>query len=315
MHNGGEMQKLIIAAGAAFAISLGSAGVAAAEDDAATARAPDNAGNAVAEADDGGGYFAHWSDRVREAQASQPHWITPVATVTPRLEQEFRFDAGFQQAGNGAHLANYGMGKGLELIPTTSNEIILNIPPYEDRTVKKPAQGFGDDPVLLIKQRLLSANEQNGNYIVTAFFGVQAPTGVTAFTNDAWVITPTIAAGKGWGRFAIQGTLGGAFPLSHEGEIGKSIIANVAFQYHFGEFFWPEFEVNTIHWAGGLRDGKTQVFLTPGIIFGRFPIAGGRTKAIVGVGYQFAVAPKLVTTPALTPTYDRQLILTTRLAF
>ena len=304
------MRKAVSAVSAALVISLGLTGVAKA-DDAAPAAASDTANTG---ATTNGSWVDRWFAIVAQAQASQPHWITPVATVTPRLEQELRFDAGFQQAGNGAHLDNYGMGKGLEIIPTTSNEIILNLPPYETRSVKKPAQGFGDDPVLLIKQRLISANEQNGNYIVTGFFGVQAPTGATAFTNDAWVITPTLAAGKGWGRFSIQTTLGAAFPLSHEEEIGKSIISNVAFQYHVGEVFWPEFEVNTTHWTDGPRGGKTQVFLTPGVVFGRFPIAG-RLKAIVGVGYQVAVAPKLTTTPALTPTYDRQLIITTRLAF
>jgi hypothetical protein len=311
------MQKSMLAAGAALVMALGLAGGAAAQDgppEVSTKSPSDDAGTTAQQADPPGGYFAHWYDRVREAQASQPDWITPLATVTPRLEQEFRFDAGFQQAGNGAHLANYGMGKGLELIPTTSNEIILGVPPYEDRTVNKPAQGFGDDPVLLIKQRLLSANAQNGDYIVTAFFGVQAPTGATAFTNDAWVITPTIAAGKGWGRLDVQGTLGVGLPLAHEREIGKSILANLALQYHVGEFLWPELEVNATQWSGGLRDGKTQVFLTPGLVIGRFPIAG-RTKAIVGLGYQVAVGPKLVTTPALTPIYDRQLIVTTRMSF
>ena len=260
------------------------------------------------------GWVDRWFATSDAAKASQPHWMTPVVTVTPRLEQEFRFDAGFQQAGNGAHLDNYGMGKGLELIPTPTNEIILNLPPYEDRTAGRRAQGFGDDPVLLIKQRFLSANEQNGDYIVTGFLGVQAPTGASAFTNHAWVITPTLAAGKGWGDFDIQATVGAALPLSHEAEIGKSIVSNVAFQYHLREVFWPEFEVNTTHWTDGPRGGKTQVYLTPGVVFGRFPL-GRRLKAIVGVGYQFAVAPKLVTTPVLTPTYDRQLIVTTRLAF
>ena len=77
---------------------------------------------------------------------------------------------------------------------------------------KKSATGWNDWPFLTIKQRLLSANEQNGNYIVTAFLGFQAPTGITAFTNDAWVITPTIAGGKGWGDFDIQMTLGFADP-------------------------------------------------------------------------------------------------------
>src|SRR5438477_5012549 len=29
------------------------------------------------------------------AKESQPHWMTPVVTVTPRLEQEFRYDQFF----------------------------------------------------------------------------------------------------------------------------------------------------------------------------------------------------------------------------
>ncbi|MGH6795231.1 MAG: hypothetical protein ACREDH_08545, partial [Methylocella sp.] len=29
-------------------------------------------------------YFATWYDRVDAAQASQPHWMTPITTVTPR---------------------------------------------------------------------------------------------------------------------------------------------------------------------------------------------------------------------------------------
>lgn len=259
-------------------------------------------------------YLDHWFDRVAAAQASQPHWMTPIVTVTPRLEQEFRYDDGFQQAGNGSDLDNYGMGKGLELIPTTTNEVIFGVPPYETRSGKKAAAGFGDTPVFLVKQRFLSADEQSGNYIVTGFLGVQAPTGVKAFTNDAWVITPTLAAGKGWGDFDIQATTGVALPTSHVSVIGDSLITNVALQYHFAQYFWPQFEFNDTYWFNGERRGKDQLFLTPGIVFGRFPIQG-RLKLIVGAGYQFAVSPKLTLVPALTPMYDHQVILTTRLAF
>ena len=78
--------------------------------------------------------------------------------------------------------------------------------------------------------------------------------------------------------------------------------------------FWPELEVNTTHWTNGPRGGLTQVFLTPGLVLGRFPIAG-RLKAIIGAGYQIAVAPALVTSPALTPTYKHQFVITSRLAF
>jgi len=37
-------------------------------------------------------FFQRWFSMVSATQAEQPHWITPVVTVTPRLEQEFRFD-------------------------------------------------------------------------------------------------------------------------------------------------------------------------------------------------------------------------------
>src|SRR2546421_6195146 len=38
------------------------------------------------------GYFADWFNRVDKTQAEQPHWATPLATTTPRLEEEFRYD-------------------------------------------------------------------------------------------------------------------------------------------------------------------------------------------------------------------------------
>jgi hypothetical protein len=79
-------------------------------------------------------YFAAWYDRVHAAQESQPHWMTPLATVTPRLEQEYRYDQSWQQLGNGAQISNFFGGKGLELIPTTTNEILISVPPFLERT-------------------------------------------------------------------------------------------------------------------------------------------------------------------------------------
>ncbi|MGH6969985.1 MAG: hypothetical protein ACREEQ_00105 [Caulobacteraceae bacterium] len=275
---------------------------------AAPPEAPTAASNPVSD------YFAHWMDRVEQAQSTQPHWMTPVVTVTPRLEQEFRFDFGFQGAGDGSHLDNYGAGKGVELIPTTSNEILVNVPPYEVRSGARAAAGFGDDTVLMVKQRFLSANEQEGNYILTGFLAIQAPVGSKAFTNHAWVVTPTLAGGKGWGDFDIQATVGLALPTARAHAIGDSLATNVAFQYHFAQVFWPELELNDTYWMGGERGGLNQLYVTPGVVFGRFPIAG-RINAIVGVGYQIAVSPRLRRTPALTPIYDRQFILTTRMSF
>jgi hypothetical protein len=271
-----------------------------------------NGGNSNADPD--GSYFDDWFARVAEAQASQPHWMTPLATVTPRLEEEVRYDQYWEHLGTGANVETYGSGKGLELIPTTTNEILINAPTYEDRTVKKPANGWGDWPLLTVKQRLISSPEDQGNYIVSAFLGVQAPTGSPAFTNHAWLITPTLAAGKGWGDFDVQATVGAPIPTSHGNTIGIPIVTNVAFQYHLGKYFWPEFEVNDTYWTSGEREGKNQMFLTPGVILGRFDLFW-RVRFIVGVGYQFAVEPKLTTTPALTPTYNHAWIMTVRTAF
>lgn len=259
------------------------------------------------------GYFEDWFKRVDAIQAEQPHWMTPVATVTPRLEEELRFDTDWEQLPhNGARLINIDGGKGLELIPWENIEVLLNAPPYEERSwngkTSPPIAGWGDWPAVTVKYRLASANEQNGNYIVTAFLGISEPSGLDAFTSHTATITPTIAAGKGWGDFDIQSTLGETFPtVSIAKTSNQSVAWNTTFQYHVGEHFWPEFEVNYTYWPTGPKTGWNQVLLTPGIVFGRFPLVD-RTKLIAGIGYQMFASPA-------TPTYNNNLIFTARLAF
>jgi len=165
-------------------------------------------------------YFAAWYDRVDAAMASQPDWMNPITTVTPRLVNQIRYDQSQLFLGNGAQINNYFGGKALELIPTTTNEILINVPAFLQRTNVNPATGFFDWNFLTVKQRLLSANEENGNYILTAFLGFQAPTGVPAFTNKAWIVTPTIAGGIGFGDFDIQGTIGAPIPTANEHAMG-----------------------------------------------------------------------------------------------
>jgi hypothetical protein len=264
----------------------------------------------------GSGFIANWMATANEAQATQPHWMTPLMTVTPRLEQEVRYDQYWEKRGNGSTLDVWDGGKGLEIIPTTTNEILINPPAYQVKgNTGNPASGWLDDQFLIIKQRLLSANEQEGNYIVTAFLGVTAPSGNATFTNGTWIITPTIAAGKGWGDFDIQATSGVGLPTRNQSLYGTVFSNNVTFQYHLYEYFWPEFEVNHTYWAtGSERGGKNQVLLTPGIVFGRFVIKD-RIKFAIGVGYQGAVSPKYTVTSEQTPAYNHAWILSARLTF
>src|SRR3984957_1950232 len=60
-------------------------------------------------------YFADWFPRVTRIQSEQPHWITPLVTVTPRLEEEYRYDQLWQAQPHGKALDNFGANKGLEL--------------------------------------------------------------------------------------------------------------------------------------------------------------------------------------------------------
>jgi hypothetical protein len=48
-------------------------------------------------------------------------------------------------------------------------------------------------------------------------------------------------------------------------------------------------EQNSTFWSGGPLDGKKQVFLTPGLIIGPFPLTGTLHFA-VGAGVQTAVS-------------------------
>jgi len=82
-------------------------------------------------------YFLDWFPRVTRIQSEQPHWVTPLVTVTPRLEEEVRYDQFFQAQQNGRSLDNFGGGKGLELIPFQNTEIILGFPAWLAHCGKK----------------------------------------------------------------------------------------------------------------------------------------------------------------------------------
>jgi hypothetical protein len=264
-------------------------------------------------------YFLHWYNRVDAAYASQPHWMTPITTVTPRLEEEYRYDQNQQFLQNGSEVDNYFAGKGLELIPTETNEVLINVPGFEQRlpdaSKVKSATGFLDGNFVTIKQRLFSANEENGNYILSAFLGFTAPTGITAFTNrPAWIVTPTIAGGIGFGDFDIQGTISYAVPTDERRHLGTSLVSSVTFQYHIGEYFWPEFALNDTQWTSGERANRNQLLIGPGIMFGRFQLYE-HIKLNFGIAYQIAVVPEHHLTDPLIPLFNHGWILSARMTF
>lgn len=235
-------------------------------------------------AQDSGNYFENWFPRVTRTQAAQPHWITPLFTTTPRLEEEFRSDITWTPAAAGDSL-NYGGGKGLELIPTYSTEIILGVPPYQ---VPPNAPAGGGNIPLLLKYRIRARNEERGNYIVTAFLGGSIPAG--RFATKHGSMTPTIAFGKGYRNFDFQSTLGWTIPAGGRRESGTPVAYNMALQYRVLRKLWPELESNVTLWPNGGPKlvGQKQVFLSPGLVAGRFHM-WKRLGFTIGAGEQIAV--------------------------
>lgn len=246
-----------------------------------------------------------WFDRVARTQAEQPHWITPLVTVTPRLEEEYRFDFFHQEMPGGVRTENVDGGKGLELIPARRVEIILGTPPYLSRSPASSTNGWGDTSFLL-KYRLLASNEQAHDGILTLFMGASAPTATHGNGAGHWLFTPTLAAGKGWRGFDVQSTFSVTLPGGALDRLGTPLAWNTAFQYRVLRKLWPELEMNSTFWPNGARSGKNQVFLTPGLVAGRFHL-WKRTGLTIGAGMQIAATR--------FHTYDHNLILTVRLPF
>ena len=258
----------------------------------------------------GGGFLDNYFRMVERAQGSQPHWISPLFTTTPRLNERFRYDFAFQARPGDVDLANYGSSKGLELIFTDHVAVTFGIPSYLVRDAPRGTVSGWADETFQAKYRFASAPESSGNYVFSAFFGVSVPTGGDPFTARVPVYTPTLAFGKGWGSreqgFDIQSTLGVSVPGGDKARVGMPVVWSTAFQAHVARYLWPEFEIALTHWTDGPSDNKWQAIATVGVVAGRFPISG-RLHFDVGFGYQWAISAYR--------TYDSAWLATARLPF
>jgi len=233
------------------------------------------------------GFFVRWDRRALRAQENQPNWLSPVVTSTSRLKQEFRYDMMWQSNGGDATTDNYGGSKGLTTLPFERMEVSINLPPYVVHNGSSQRDGFGDFSILS-KFRILAANRKHGDYALTAFLAASFPTGSYKNGSPHAIITPTIAGGKGLGDFVFEGTLGCDLPSSQTAVLGRRIISNDALQYRHWAKFWPEVEVNSNVYDDGPNDGRKQVYITPGLSAGRFPIHGHLTLTLAA-GTEIAV--------------------------
>ena len=232
------------------------------------------------------GRWRSWLRMAAEAQASQPDWLSPLATTSGRLKQELRLDVFDQPSPNGNRTYQFGGGKGLEFITSSRTQFLVGVPSFTLVSPNPPA-GFGDLP-LMLKFRIASAERSEGDFLLTFILGATAPTGSHRYGAGDAVLSPTLAFGKGWRRFDVQSTFGANLPAGDTARLGRQLLWNTAFQYEAAWKLWPELEVNSTLYQTGPHAGDKQIFLTPGFGFGRVRL-GGRFRFSSAAGMQIAV--------------------------
>lgn len=253
-------------------------------------------------------FFTNWEDRVRDTLAQQPSWPIPLVTASSGLLQVARTDIVRQIAPAGTDTWNYGNTKGVAFVPWYKVEFDLLPPPYIQHN-SSARDGAGDFS-LLLKYRLASGNESHGKYSVSFSLAGTLPTGSYKNGSPAASIAPVLCAGKGFGRFDVQTTVGAILPADSTLKLGRPVIWNVVAQYHAGRFFWPEIENNATFYHGGPNDGREQNFITPGLMLSKFKLEHdprNRLALVVGGGMQIATSH--------FHTYNHGIVLTTRMLF
>jgi hypothetical protein len=232
------------------------------------------------------GLVHRWLRMADKVQATQPDWLSPVATTSGRLKQEFRYDVFDQPAPSGNRQYQLGGSKGIEFTTSPRAQLLLGVPTYTVQSPNGPPAGFGDLP-LQLKFRIASAEPREGNYLVTFILSATVPTGAHRYGSGDAVLTPTIAAGKGWEKFDLQSTFGANLPAGSTARLGRQLQWNTAFQYRAPWKLWPELEANTTFYETGKNAGEKQLFLTPGVGFGRVRVKD-RLRFSTAAGMQIA---------------------------
>src|SRR5580658_9375716 len=256
-----------------------------------------------------GNFYARWSARTNATQSKQPAWAVPLVTTYTGLFQVIRTDIVRQIAPARTGTWNFDNSKAVNfIVPGANTEIAIDLPPYIQHNTKA-VDGWGDFS-FLVKYRIASGNKKHGTYTLSAWALTTVPTGQAKNGSTNASVQPNVGAGKGFGNFDVQSTIGATLPTGAPATTtaGRPILWNAVAQYKVGKLFWPELESNATFFKGGPNDGKTQEFITPGLIIGKCGLhptdAKSRPGLTFGGGMQIATSQ--------LHTYNHALILTAR---
>ncbi|MDE3104682.1 MAG: hypothetical protein KGK08_05850 [Acidobacteriota bacterium] len=255
------------------------------------------------------GFFHQWENRVRTTSARQPGWVVPVVTPSSGIVQLYRADFVRQITPALTTTWNLDNGKGFNLIPFANTEVDVNLPAYIEHNSPKVADGASDFSMVL-KYRFAASNAEAHNYMASLQLQGVAATGSYKNGSAQHSINPTLVAGKGFGNFDVQSSLGGTLPTGQINAIGRTIAWNTVAQYKVGRYFWPEVEANATFFNRGPNNGKVLTFVTPGIMISKIKLrhdAKDRLAFLFGGGMQIA-------TSSFHP-YNHAIVVTSRITF
>ena len=210
--------------------------------------------------------YEHFRGHNAALKEIQPTWMSPLIQPDARLGQSLRLSFSNSYTSTGTRTANYGNWHTLALPEGDRVQINLMAPPYIQNNSPALKDGFGD-PMAEVKFRIASGNTSHGNFIATAMLAETWPTG--SYRNGALtsLYFPTLAAGKMWGRFNIQSTLGGMMPTGKIAAQGRQILWNSTAQVLVGTRLWADLENNATFNFGGPIGGKMENFVTPAAFY------------------------------------------------
>ncbi len=258
-----------------------------------------------------GGLYGWWSARTNATQSRQPAWAVPLVTTYTGLFQVVRTDIIRQIAPARTDTWIIDNGKGVSFIPGGTIELDINLPPYIKHNTAA-VDGWGDFSVLG-KYRLASGNAQHGTYTLSTWALATFPTGAYKNGSSKPSLQPNLGGGKGFGNFDVQSSIGATLPTGNPAvnTSGRPVLWNTVAQYRVAKLFWPEIESNATFYKGGTNDGKTQEFITPGLIVGRCGIHPSDPKSRPGLA--FGAGMQIASSHFHT--YNHELVLTARWIF
>lgn len=212
-----------------------------------------------------GPYYRSFREHNADMSGVQPSWMGPLIQSDARLGQAIRIsvsDAAFP----GEQTLNYGNNHGISLIADRRFQFDLDPPSFFRNHSGTHRDGFGNAGTQ-VKWRIASGNAEHGNYAVSAMaYYAFAP---RIYQNQMLTsfFAPAVAAGHGFGRFAVMSEIGGILPTEKIAQQGRGIESDVTAQVHPSALIWLDVEDNALFNYAGPFDGKTQNFLTPAAFY------------------------------------------------